>query len=179
MSAASPMALIRAEQSLQLQLCDVLEHLADGLPGVGDRRLAQMASVGLTQGMVLHRDIGEKLLFPLMRKRGPASVGLMPLLTLLEREHAADQDQSYETAEELRALADSGRADNPGMLGYMLRGTFESLRRHVGWEKALVMPYAETAFCEEDLEAISAWFAADGRAGDLMRMQESLRFQAH
>jgi hypothetical protein len=50
--------------------------------------------------------------------------------------------RAIELADELEALADSGRARNPDALGFMLRAFFDGLRRHLDWMDVTIMPAA-------------------------------------
>jgi hemerythrin-like domain-containing protein len=40
------------------------------------------------------------------------------------------------------------------MVGYMLRSFFESYRRHIHWESAVVLPWARSRLTEEDMEEL-------------------------
>ena len=44
--------------------------------------------------------------------------------------------------------------NNPNMVGYMLRSFFESYRRHIHWENAVVLPLARSRLTEEDVEEL-------------------------
>jgi hemerythrin-like domain-containing protein len=53
--------------------------------------------------------------------------------------------------ESLDALSRGARLKNPDMVGYMLRSFFESYRRHIHWENAVVLPLARSRLSAEDL----------------------------
>ena len=55
----------------------------------------------------------------------------------------------------LKTCPTAQRPDNPDMLGYMLRGFFETQRRHVAWENAVVMPLAYARLTQDDLRELS------------------------
>ncbi len=78
-----------------------------------------------------------------------------PSSTGCRGEHDADTDLGAEIVEWLDHLAEGKRLGNPDMVGYMLRGFFESYRRHINWENTLVMPVARKRFSEEDYTAIA------------------------
>ncbi|MBN9246319.1 MAG: hypothetical protein J0I81_02505, partial [Hyphomicrobium sp.] len=46
---------------------------------------------------------------------------------------------------------------NPETLGYILRGYFESQRRHIAWEDSVVLPAARKALTVEDLARLQEW----------------------
>ncbi len=141
---------------MQVQLCDVLERIADGLPDEVDRRLCAQAAAILQFDLPLHHQDEEEGLFPILRQRARVDDGLEDILDRLTGEHAADTDFASEIAECLDTLGQGGRPANPEMVGYMLRGFFERYRRHVEWENTLVLPLARQRFGPEDLMALAA-----------------------
>lgn len=152
---ANPVDRIVAEHSWQLELCDALEFIADGLPDSIDRRLVRELISVLGHGLEAHFRAEEQLLFPLLRRRGSSDPSLIAALDQLELEHVRDEDISSELLEELTFVADQGRARNADMLGYMLRGFFEGQRRHIAWENAVVVPAARRLLQLEDLQSLS------------------------
>ena len=56
--------------------------------------------------------------------------------------------------ESLEALGKGQGVTNPNMVGYMLRGFFESYRRHLHWENAIVVPLARARLTREDIEEL-------------------------
>lgn len=153
---ANPIDRIAAEHKLQLQLCDSLEYIADGLPDSVDRRLVRQVIAILDHGLDAHFRAEETFLFPLLRERGAGDHSLVAALDQLEMEHLRDEDISSELVEELRVLADHGRARNPEMLGYMLRGFFEGQRRHIAWENGVVLPAARRMLSMDELRGLEA-----------------------
>lgn len=154
--AHNPLDIIAHSHVLQQELCDALERIADGLPDDVDRRLCARAAANLQYDIPLHHRDEEQGLFPRLLMKVEPSDGLKEILERLAAEHAADTDLGAEIAECLDALAQGQRPPNPDMVGYMLRGFFESYRRHIQWENTLVMPLARKRLSEEDFEAISA-----------------------
>jgi hypothetical protein len=154
--ARNPLDIIAHSHVLQQELCDALERIADGLPDDVDRRLCARAAANLQFDIPLHHRDEEEALFPRLLMRVEPSDGLEEILQRLSAEHAADTDLGAEIAECLDALAHGQRLSNPDMVGYMLRGFFESYRRHIHWENTLVMPLARQRLNEDDFEAIAA-----------------------
>ena len=144
--ARNPLDVIAHAHAMQMQMCDAMEKIADGLPDDVDRRLcAQVASL-LQFDLPLHHQDEEHGLFPLLKHRALPEDGLAGTVDRLTAEHAADNDFASEIAECLDRLGQGVRPANPEMMGYMVRGFFERYRRHIEWENALVLPLAMTSY---------------------------------
>jgi len=147
----NPLDMIAAAHYSQVQLCEALEHIADGLPGEVDRRLCAQASQLLRYDIPLHHDDEELALFPMLRSRQNPGDRLDVILNRLASEHVSDNDLASEIADSLDILGRGEAVPNPEMFGYMLRGFFERYRRHIQWEEELVMPLARRRLAAEDL----------------------------
>ena len=158
-----PLLLIEEAHALQLELCDLLECLADSLPDRFSRGIACVAASLLRQSFDTHQRLEEAKLFPLLRRRAAQGSPIALIVDRLEDEHAADQDLASELADELQLLADTGIARNPEMLGFMLRGFFQSQRRHIGWESTVLLPLARQTLQEEDLVELQSWIMSSAR----------------
>lgn len=154
--ARNPLDMIDHAHLMQMQLCDVLERIADGLPDDVDRRLCGQAASALQYDLPLHHRDEEAGLFPLLRQRSLPEDSINDVLTRFENEHCADTDFAGEIAESLNHLCRGVVVPNPEMMGYMLRGFFECYRRHVHWERVLVMPLARQRLTADDLAALGA-----------------------
>jgi hemerythrin-like domain-containing protein len=154
--ARNPLDVIAHAHSVQVQMCDAMERIADGLPDDVDRRLCASVASCLQFDLPLHHHDEETALFPLLRFRAEPADGIAEILDRLASEHSSDTDFASEIAESLEQLGQGGRVANPDMLGYMLRGFFERYRRHVHWENTLVMPVARVRLTAEDLESLAA-----------------------
>jgi hemerythrin-like domain-containing protein len=154
--ARNPLDMIASDHAIQVQMCDAMERIADGLPDEVDRRLCAKVASCLEFDLPLHHHDEEHGLFPLLKQRALPEDGVDKILDRLTAEHSSDNDFASEIAEALETLAQGGRPENPEMLGYMLRGFFERYRRHVHWENTLVMPLARLRLTREDLDALQA-----------------------
>lgn len=154
--ARNPLDMIASAHALQVQMCDAMERIADGLPDEVDRRLCAQVASCLQFDLPLHHHDEEEALFPLLKKRAKPEDGLDQILERLAAEHSSDNDFASEIAEALETLGQGGRPANPEMLGYMLRGFFERYRRHVHWENQLVMPLARLRLTREDLDQLQS-----------------------
>ena len=151
--ARNPLDLISHAHARQMQMCDAMERIADGLPDEVDRRLcAQVASILQFDLPLHHHD-----------QRALVEDAIDRILERLAWEHSSDNDFASEIAEALDALGQGSRAPNPEMLGYMLRGFFERYRRHVHWENTLVMPLARIRLTAEDLENLASMMDTNRR----------------
>ena len=146
-----PLSALEIDHELQLRLCNLLEHIADGLPGIEDPEVAMVAISVLRTGLEGHTAFEERHLFPLIRYRGSGDPVVEAILTQLEDEHDGDEAFAHELADELERLVSVGTARNPEMLGYMLRGFFVGQRRHIEWENNTILPLARNLLTGEDL----------------------------
>lgn len=151
----SPLDLIEHEHLVQAQLCDSLERIADDLPDNVDRRLCMKVIDSLQFEMPLHHRDEELGLFPLIERRALPDDNIHDILARLALEHATDESFASELLESLEGLREGRKLKNPDMVGYMLRSFFESYRRHIHWENAIVLPLARARLTSEDLKALS------------------------
>ncbi|MCB1740248.1 MAG: hemerythrin domain-containing protein [Gammaproteobacteria bacterium] len=121
----------------QLKLCDRLEDIADSLPHGVDRQSCIYIARALGPLMARAHRIEEDQLFPAVEEMGNMVLDARTALAHLKLDHAGDICFAEELIE---ALMQVGRGDEvPGAdtIGYMLRGFFESLRRHIAFETQL------------------------------------------
>jgi hemerythrin-like domain-containing protein len=162
-AAPAPIAAIEEEHAFQLELCNLLEFLADSLPYRFEPAVVRVAVAILLNGFPQHIKLEEEVLFPLLRRHTAKATHLTAMLEQLEDEHETDEGPANEIADALETLAESGRPDNAEMLGYMLRGFFESQRRHIGWENHVVLLLAREILSREDLAQLQSWIMASGQ----------------
>jgi len=143
--------LIEHEHHIQAQICDSLEQIADALPDSVDRRLCDQVADALRHELPLHHRDEECGLFPLIEKRAQPDDNIHDILARLALEHATDESFAAELLESLDSLSRGLRLNNPNMVGYMLRSFFESYRRHIHWENAVVLPLARARLTEQDI----------------------------
>lgn len=159
----NPLDVIAHAHAVQVQVCDALERIADGLPDDIDRRLCAQVATCLQFDLPLHHQDEETGLFPILKRYAEHDDGFEDILNRLTAEHSSDIDFAAEIAESLERLGEDNRAANPDMLGYMLRGFFERYRRHIHWENTLVMPLARLRLTPGDLEELSALMESSRR----------------
>lgn len=137
-----PLAYLAHDHATQRALADLLEGVADGLPDGVDRRAAALGAHSLRMLAARRWALEEQALFPLIESRAPEGDPARRAIAIARREHRETAGRAIELADELEALADSGRARNPDALGFMLRAFFDGLRRHLDWMDATIMPAA-------------------------------------
>jgi hemerythrin-like domain-containing protein len=153
--ARDPLDIIAHDHTVQLQICDAMERIADGLPDDVDRRLCAQVAACLKYDLPLHHLDEENALFPLLRARAQPEQQIDIILGRLASEHDMDTELADEIAECLELLGRGERVLNAEMMGYMLRGFFERYRRHIHWENELVMTVARRCLTPEDLELLA------------------------
>ncbi len=172
--ADDPITQLEVDHALQLELCDVLEYLADGLPHEVDLQLAEVAIAILRNGVPQHTAIEEQVLFPLLRRRMSLDPKFLAMLDQLENEHESDESFAEEIAQELERLIEMKKPRNPEMLGYMLRGFFVAQRRHIEWENNTIIPAARRNFTAEDIAEMNAGVRSDQKFCEGRRMLASI-----
>jgi hypothetical protein len=117
-----------------LKLCSQLEAIADGLPARIDERLCLNVSATLIPSLERAQALEEMILFPLLGQK-PDGCRRAVSTERLVAEHRHDQLAAIDVVHALQALADGGCEISPDGIGYMLRGFFECVRRHVAAEQ--------------------------------------------
>lgn len=167
---ANPLDVLIHEHTLQEAMCNCLERIADSLPDQVDRDQVAGVLPMLEYDLAVHICDEEYGLFPLLEKRALTEDNFSVIRTALSREHAADWSYAEDLVEHLENLQ-AGRNRNPDMLGYMLRGFFDTQRRHLAWENAVLMPLARERLTAEDLKELGRIMAGNrkGPAGSVPR----------
>jgi hemerythrin-like domain-containing protein len=136
---ALPAAIMKRAHFEKLRLCEALEEIGDSLPDDVDR----LKCLGIANLLVpLLRDVHryeEKVIFPayeMATGRGSEDSTIRRLLA----EHVEDECFAGEVTEVLLAIGHGGAITNADAVGFMLRGMFETLRRHIAFEREHVLP---------------------------------------
>jgi len=152
--ADNPLDVLEHEHLRQKWLCEVLETIADGLPGKLDAALARQAVDILKAEAPLHHEQEETCLFPLLTQRAQPEDNIEAVIRQLTREHLADDTYSSDLVHLLEDMAEGNRPINPEMAGYMIRGFFESYRRHIAFEDLVILPLARLRLTDWDLKKL-------------------------
>ncbi len=121
----------------QLSICDVLEEIADSLPDRIDKAVCIQTAIMLPQIIARAHSYEEDILFPLLEKSKNSVIDLKSTLIRLRLEHVGDKCFAEELAEVLMSYGAGVPNLAAEATGYMLRGFFEALRRHVAFEREL------------------------------------------
>ncbi|MVA97429.1 hemerythrin domain-containing protein [Nitratireductor sp. CAU 1489] len=137
----SPAVLLRRAHGFKLDLCHALERIADNLPDNIDRmeclRIANILAPAIRQ---IHA-CEEKDIFPAYAAAlAVSSDADMETLRRLKAEHVEDQCFADEVTDTLLGIGHGRGIDNAEAVGFMLRGLFETMRRHIAFERAHILP---------------------------------------
>jgi len=120
----------------KLELCDMLEDIADALPSRVDRlQCLKVASSLVPLLRECHR-FEEEIVFPALARLP----GRETVVARLKTEHVEDDCAAEELSEALLAHGHGEPIENPEAFGYMLRALFGSMRRHIAFERELLLP---------------------------------------
>ena len=131
--------VFEAHHAGKLRLCEQLEAIADSLPDHVDPQVCRTAALGIVPTLRDAHMFEDSVLWPVLRQLRPDDERLEASLQRLHYEHL--EDESY--ADELAAvLVDEAMVINRNAeaTGYMLRGFFEALRRHIAFERDHILP---------------------------------------
>jgi Hemerythrin HHE cation binding domain len=136
-------------------ICDLAETIADTLPEPSSLVCLRVAVVLRNDLPLYHADCG-RCLFPRLRLRHSGIRWLVLMLEQIEAEHSQIEIAVDEVADLLERIG-SGRANvqERNVAGYALRGFFEGLRRHISWERNLILPLAHESLTADDLLIIA------------------------
>lgn len=137
---------LRKAHEAQLTLCAALEDIADSLPANVDRQEcidAALSLVPLVNGV--HR-YEEDALFPRLEGLRAGDRQLAEAIARLKFEHVEDECFAEELTDTLTRLGSGDGSVNAETAGYMLRGFFESIRRHIAFERQFVLRGTDVAF---------------------------------
>ncbi len=155
-TAFSALTYVANDHEQHLRLCDLLEEIADSLPDRIDQRQCVCAATALKYRINAHHQLEEDVLFPRMLARAAGDAELQRVLQRLADEHLTDEGHCDEAIELLSKLSRGIAPPNVEAAGYLLRGLFEGLRRHIAFENDHVLPIAHQVLEEDDLEALAA-----------------------
>ncbi|ATN34519.1 hypothetical protein ACO34A_11980 [Rhizobium sp. ACO-34A] len=123
----------------QLALCSELEEVADSLPASINRQKCIYAAKALGPLIKGVHHYEETVLFPWIETALSETPRLHDTLDRLKFEHFEDECFAEELTDALLKLG-SGIPVNMEAVGYMLRGFFEGMRRHIAFEREYLLP---------------------------------------
>lgn len=121
-------------------LCRRLEIVADGLPDRVDIGDCNEVAMSLYAKVKTAHEFEETVLFPLLQRQPESSEKMASVIERLRFEHWEDEAYATEVQEALGKFVTAPRNANIEGLSWMLRGFFESVRRHIAFERDYVLP---------------------------------------
>jgi hemerythrin-like domain-containing protein len=146
-----PIGFLEAAHVDQLQICDLLEEIADSLPQRVDRLKCFIAAGRLRLSVRLHQMDEDVGLFPILRERAELGGPLLASLDRLEAEHIEDEGLADDVIEGLEKLARGVSPTSVDGVAYMLRAFFDAHRRHIRFENEWVLPVARVMLDNSDM----------------------------
>lgn len=129
----------------QLALCDALEKIADDLPTKVDRQECLHIAKNIFPIIKRAHEFEETQLFPMFSSsnnqiNSNKQTNSKAILERLLAEHWEDESYALELQDALTEFAANSSTSNAEALGYMLRGFFAGLRRHIASEEEFFKP---------------------------------------
>ena len=118
-------------------LCSALEDLADTLPRQLDTYAAVRLAGRLVPTLTQCQSLEEREVFPLLRQTSDTSA---QMLDRLHAEHIEDEDHAAMLADAINGFAHDPAQNDAEALGFFLRGLFQPLRRHVAFDREVILP---------------------------------------
>lgn len=124
----------------QLELCDLLEEIADSLPVEIDRQTCIHAAKALGPIITRGHEVEEKTLFKAVENAGPIEIDPAAIIARLRMDHLGNVYMIEEIFDVLISYGAGDPTHDAEATGYMLRGFFSGLRRHLALENELLAP---------------------------------------
>ncbi|MEO9168132.1 MAG: hemerythrin domain-containing protein [Aestuariivirga sp.] len=124
----------------QQAICDELEAIADSLPSRINDQVCLQISQTLPALLKQIHDFEETQLFPQLLKRYFANAELKQTTERLCSEHLSDEDFADDLCTALLTNITNVNHIVAESQGWMLRGLFENLRRHIAFEREHILP---------------------------------------
>ncbi|WP_113486821.1 hemerythrin domain-containing protein [Rhizobium cremeum] len=132
------LAWLRKAHEEQLALCTELEEIADSLPASINRQKCIYAAKALGPLIKGVHHYEETVLYPWLEATASQAPRMHDTLDRLKFEHFEDECFAEELTDALLKLG-SGLPVNMEAVGYMLRGFFEGMRRHIAFEREYLL----------------------------------------
>jgi hemerythrin-like domain-containing protein len=125
----------------KLRLCAAIEAIADALPSQVDRVQCLRIANQLVPLLRHCHQYEEETVFPAFERfEGPDREARAASVRRLRSEHVEDECAAQDLSEVLLKVGHGATIDNPEALGFMLRAFFDTLRRHIAFEREHILP---------------------------------------
>ncbi|WP_341487277.1 hemerythrin domain-containing protein [Pararhizobium sp. A13] len=135
----------------KLTLCSTLEGIADSLPDRIERLTCLTVANTLLPLLSRAHHLEEAIIFPAYDAL-PDAAKTAGSTQRLRIEHVEDECFADELTEILFKVGHDGVVANAEMFGFMLRGFFEGMRRHVAFESEHIAPIVRGALAKAQHE---------------------------
>jgi iron-sulfur cluster repair protein YtfE (RIC family) len=132
----------------QARVCDELEDLADRLPDSVDSQSCLRTAQQLLPVVKTAHDFEDNILFPLLEAQTHYMVEMRSTIERLRFEHWGDQEFAEDVRHALREFVRQREKANIDSLAWMLRGFFESMRRHIAFDREYLLPIVKSVSVE-------------------------------
>lgn len=121
-------------------LCNDLEEIADGLPGSVNAENSLLIAANIVPIIKSAHKFEEDHVYSVLADAVRNGTSMREDIVRLKSEHWVDEDMGEEISLALREFAADQNPAKAETLSWMLRGFFESMRRHIAFEHAVVLP---------------------------------------
>ncbi len=129
-----------AHHAALTSLCNALESIADDLPNFADPPRCLYIANTIHPIVRSAHEFEESTVFGVLLNTVGTKSGVSASLERLRYEHWEDQGYALEINEGLLAALSDRRTGSADHLGYMLRGFFGGMRRHIAFEVEYIRP---------------------------------------
>jgi iron-sulfur cluster repair protein YtfE (RIC family) len=123
----------------QKLICAKLEKIADALPAIDDAATLEILN-SLPGLLLMVHEFEESHIFPLVLEDGQRA--LTETIDRLKQEHVGDEDYAEDVCSAIQTYLTQKDRAHAESLSWMLRGFFESIRRHIAFEREHILPLA-------------------------------------
>lgn len=127
----------------QARFCDRLETMADLLPDGVDERDCLLMAQNVVPLVKRAHEFEEGVVYPLLLTIPGTPSDIRATLERLRFEHLGDEEFAGDLCASLRQFVTDRGACNVESLAWMLRGFFESVRRHIAFEREHLLPLVQ------------------------------------
>ena len=126
---------LRAQEAI----CAELEAIADSLPTSVNHQMCNQVTQSLLPLIKQAHQFEENQLFPELLKGSGPHLDLAQTIQRLQAEHLSDEDYAEELCSAISSYLADAHHSKAETLGWMLRGFFESKRRHIAFEREYIL----------------------------------------
>lgn len=136
--------IVERHQSKQRAICQGLEQVADSLPLDVDPSLCMRLARGMLPALRSAHEYKEAHFYDLARRMLSDLGNVDAILERQRSEYVDNEMLAEEVAEELSQWGICAEHKSPEAMGYMLRGLFVALTRHLDFERVVLIEPIKT-----------------------------------